>query len=123
MAGNVGTYTTSGGFYHVSTIPNTPPVAVPDSYTTDEDLQLSVSAPGVLGNDTDEDGNPLSALLVSNPIHGSLDLASDGSFTYTPEEFNGSDSFNYRATDGIALSNIAVVTITVTAINDLRGCG
>jgi len=119
MAGNVGTYTTSGGFYHVSAIPNTPPLAFPDSYTTDEDMLLSVPAPGVLGNDTDEDGNPLNALLVSNPIHGSLDLASGGSFTYTPDgEFNGSDGFSYRATDGIALSNIAVVTITVTAVND-----
>ena len=120
LAGNVGTYTTTGGFYHVSTIPNTPPLAFPDSYTTNEDLQLSVSAPGVLGNDTDEDGNPLSALLISNPIYGSLELASDGSFTYTPDgEFDGSDGFSYRATDGIALSNIVMVTMTVTAVNDL----
>jgi VCBS repeat-containing protein len=120
LAGNVGTYTTTGGFYHVSTVPNTPPVAYPDSYTTDEDEPLIVPAPGVLENDIDEDGNPLSALLVSNPIHGSLDLNSDGSFSYTPEgEFNGSDSFNYRVTDGIALSNITTVTITVNALNDL----
>jgi len=119
LAGNVGTYTTTGGFYHVSYVPNTPPVALPDSYTTDEDVPLSVTAPGILGNDVDDDGDSLTALLVSNPIHGSLNLASDGSFTYTPDgDFNGSDSFNYRATDGIAVSNIATVTLTVTAVND-----
>ena len=119
LAGNVGTYTTTGGFYHVSYVPNNPPVATPDSYTTDEDVLLSITAPGVLGNDVDQDGDPLIALLVSNPIHGSLDLATDGSFTYTPDgDFNGSDSFNYSATDGIAVSNIAAVTITVTAVND-----
>jgi VCBS repeat-containing protein len=119
LAGNVGTYTTTGGFYHVSTIPNNPPLAFPDSYTTDEDMLLSVPTPGVLGNDTDEDGNPLNALLVSNPIHGSLDLASDGSFTYTPDgEFNGSDSFTYRASDGLAQSNPATVNLTIVSVND-----
>jgi VCBS repeat-containing protein len=119
LAGNVGTYTTSGGFYHVSTIPNEAPVASPDSFSTDEDLQLTVPASGVLENDTDEDGNPLSALLVSNPIHGDLNLEADGSFTYMPDsDFSGSDHFNYRATDGLALSNIVAVTITVSALND-----
>jgi VCBS repeat-containing protein len=83
-------------------------------------MLLSVVAPGVLGNDIDEDGNPLNALLVSNPIHGSLDLNLDGSFSYTPDvEFNGSDGFSYRASDGIAMSNITSVTLTVNAVNDL----
>jgi VCBS repeat-containing protein len=119
LAGNVGTYTSTGGFYHASTIPNTPPEAFPDSYSTDEDVELNVIAPGVLENDIDEDGNPLSALLVSNPLYGTLNFNSDGSFTYTPDQdFNGNDSFNYRATDGIALSNIAAVTITVEPVND-----
>src|SRR4029079_15707860 len=46
-------------------------------------------------------------------------LASDGSFTYTPAaNFNGTDSFTYTATDGTAVSNVATVTITVTAVND-----
>ena len=119
MAGNVGTYTTTGGLYHVSYIPNTPPQALPDSFITDEDLPLIVPAPGILENDTDEDDNPLTALLVSNPIHGTLDFASDGAFTYTPDlDFNGSDNFTYRATDGMVVSNMTTVTITVTSIND-----
>ena len=120
MAGNVGTYTTTGGFYHVSYIPNIPPQAFPDNYSTDEDVTLIAPAPGVLENDTDEDGNPLSALLVSNPSHGTLDFSSDGGFSYTPDQdFNGSDSFNYRATDGMAMSDIVAVTIDVTAVNDV----
>lgn len=119
LAGNVGTYTTSGGFYHVSTVPNNPPVALPDSYSTDEDITLFEAAPGVLGNDVDEDGDPLSALLFSNPVHGELVLSLDGSFSYTPDvNYNGSDSFTYRATDGIAIGDVTAVTLTITAVND-----
>jgi VCBS repeat-containing protein len=119
LAGNVGTYTTLGDFYHVSYVPNNERVATPDSYTTGEDTLLSVPAPGVLENDTDADGDSLIALLASNPVHGSLNLVANGSFTYTPEaNFYGSDSFSYRATDGMAYSIIVVVTISVMAIND-----
>ena len=74
-----------------------------------------MAAPGVLGNDTDPDGNPLSPLLVSGPSHGALTPDADGSFTYSPAaNFNGSDSFTYRASDGSLASNPATVTITVT---------
>jgi VCBS repeat-containing protein len=119
FAGDVGTYTTTGGLYSVSYGPNTPPAAFNDAYSTDEDVQLVVPAPGVLANDTDADGDTLTALLVSNPIHGSLDLSAGGSFTYTPDlGFSGSDSFSYRATDGTAQSGIATVTLTVNATND-----
>ncbi len=48
-----------------------------------------------------------------------MTLAADGSFTYTPAaDFNGTDSFTYTASDGTAVSNVATVTITVTAVND-----
>ena len=46
--------------------------------------ELTVGAPGVLGNDSDADGDPLTAVLVSGVSNGSLTLNSDGSFTYTP---------------------------------------
>ncbi len=100
---------------------NDPPVANDDSYTTDEDTPLTVAAPGVLGNDTDADGDALTAALVlgSGPSNGTLALNADGSFTYTPNaDFNGTDSFTYRANDGIVFSNQATVTITVNAVND-----
>jgi VCBS repeat-containing protein len=98
---------------------NDAPVAEDDSYTTDEDTPLVVPAPGVLGNDSDVDGDTLTAVLVSGPSHGTLTLNPNGSFTYTPEEnFVGEDSFTYQAYDGVAYSNVATVTITVTPVND-----
>jgi len=98
---------------------NRPPVAVSDSYTTTEDTPLTVPAPGVLVNDTDADGNPLTAILVAGPANGSVTLSPNGGFTYTPRaNFFGSDSFTYKANDGQADSNTATVSITVTPGND-----
>ncbi len=98
---------------------NDAPVAAGDSYSTNEDMPLSVAAAGVLANDSDVDGNPLSAVLVSGPTNGSLTLNANGSFSYTPNaNFNGTDSFTYRANDGTANSNVATVTLTVNAVND-----
>src|SRR5439155_1283209 len=59
------------------------PVAVPDSYSTNEDTTVSVPPPGVLANDTDADGDALTAVLVTGPMHGTLTLNANGSFTYT----------------------------------------
>src|SRR5437879_3671379 len=61
---------------------NDPPVAVNDSYSTNEDTPLTVPAVGVLGNDRDVDGDPLSAVLVTNVSHGTLTFNTDGSFRY-----------------------------------------
>lgn len=100
---------------------NNPPVASPDSYATLEDSVLSVVVPnGVTGNDSDVDDNAaLVATVVTQPEHGTLDFNSNGTFTYTPAaNFNGTDSFTYRVSDGALDSNIATVTITVTAVAD-----
>jgi VCBS repeat-containing protein/predicted outer membrane repeat protein len=98
---------------------NLPPVAIGDTYATGQDTTLSVAAPGVLGNDSDVDGDSLSAILQSGPDHGSLALNTDGSFTYIPDYgFAGADSFRYRAYDGEAYSNVATVSITVQAENN-----
>jgi VCBS repeat-containing protein len=98
---------------------NDAPIAGDESFTTSEDSGLEVHAPGVLANDTDADGGTLSAVLVSGPSHGTLISNADGSFGYTPApNFNGTDSFTYRASDGAALSGVATVTITVMAVND-----
>ncbi len=104
-----------------------PPTAVDDSYTTDEDTTLTANGAGsnpagVLANDTDPDGDTLSAVLVSGPSHAATNgftLNQDGSFTYTPAaNYNGPDSFTYKASDGTEFSNVATVTITVNSVND-----
>jgi hypothetical protein len=99
---------------------NRPPVASNDSYSTNEDTLLSVSAPGVLGNDSDPDGNPITAQLVSGPSHASsFTLNSNGSFSYTPTaNYNGTDSFTYKDSDGITTGNTATVNLTINAVND-----
>jgi CSLREA domain-containing protein len=98
---------------------NDAPVAVADSYSTNEDTPITAVVPGVLGNDSDVDGNALSAFLVSGPSHGTVSFNSNGSFTYTPAaNYNGPDSFTYKANDGSVDSNVATVSITVNAVND-----
>ena len=80
---------------------------------------LTVSAPGVRGNDIDANGDPLTVTLVSNPSHGVVTLDANGGFVYTPTaDFNGSDSFTYTASDGTATSNVATVSIAVAPVND-----
>ncbi len=99
--------------------PNAAPVAVDDSYSTNEDTPLAVTAPGVLDNDSDTDEDSITATLAAGPANGSLELSADGSFTYTPDtNFNGIDSFRYRAFDGTDYSDLATVSITVNAVND-----
>ena len=91
------------------------------NYTVAEDNTLNVSAAeGVLINDYDQEGDPLTAVLVSGPSNAaSFTLYNDGSFDYTPvTNFNGTDTFTYMAHDGTSNSNVATVTITVTAEND-----
>ncbi|CAM5648018.1 hypothetical protein SAVIM338S_06447 [Streptomyces avidinii] len=96
---------------------NRPPTAANEPYGhVGADTPLVVGAPGVLGNDTDPDGNTLTASLVTGPAHGTLTLNPDGSFGYQPTgAYTGSDSFTYKATDGTADSNVATVTISVAA--------
>ncbi|MBA4062162.1 MAG: hypothetical protein C0501_00325 [Isosphaera sp.] len=96
-----------------------PPAASPDAYEVAEDGVLAVPGPGVLGNDADPDGDPLAAVLVDGPTSGTLAFAPDGSFVYTPfAGFGGTDSFTYQASDGVRLSAVVTVTITVTPVND-----
>ena len=95
---------------------NNAPVANDDSYTTPQDTALSVIAPGVLVNDTDADGDPLTAVQLSSAGNGVAVLNANGSFSYTPNAgFTGDDSFSYEAHDNNGgISSAATVTITVT---------
>ncbi len=96
-------------------VENHPPIAVNDIYSTNEDTTLNINITnGVLANDTDADNDTLTAILVSDVSNGTLTLNNNGSFNYIPTaNFAGTDSFTYKANDGIADSNIATVTIVV----------
>ncbi len=93
---------------------NAAPVGAADAYGTVEDTPLTVPAPGVLANDTDADGDDLTATGATQPANGEVVLTADGSFTYTPDAgFSGTDTFTYTADDGTATSAVTTVTITV----------
>jgi hypothetical protein len=101
--------------------PNSPPISVGDGFGVQEDNTLSPAAgAGVLANDDDPDGDPLTAVLVNPPSHASsFTLNPDGSFSYQPSpDYNGSDNFTYQASDGSASSAVTTVNLTVSAVND-----
>jgi hypothetical protein len=91
------------------------PVAVADDYTTPQDTVLNVdAAAGVLDNDSDPDGDSLTASVWSSPTAGTLVMNPDGSFAYvSPAGLIGEVSFAYRADDGIASSDPVTVTIMI----------
>lgn len=91
------------------------PVSTGETYTMRQDKVLTVAASGgVLANDTDADGDPLTASLITGPQHGTLSLAADGGLTYTPAAgYHGADSFTYRANDGTTNGNVATVNLQV----------
>ena len=79
-----------------------------------ENSYLSIPSPGVLASDTDPQGLPLTATLLTSPADGTLAFGSDGSFSYTPYSgYAGPDSFTYEATNGYASSAPTTVSITV----------
>lgn len=91
-----------------------PPVAQPDDYKIDTDQPLFVTGPGVLANDSEPDGEALSAVLVAAPTHGTVTLASDGSLFYFPlAGWSGEDTLSYTASDGALQSDPVTVTIHV----------
>ncbi len=97
---------------------NSPPVAEDDYFTVGSGSELIVDAPGVLSNDSDPDSDSLVAYFDAGPSHGVVTLATDGSFSYTPDAgFVGVDSFTYFADDGQGGSSLGRVEITVTASN------
>ncbi len=97
--------------------------AVNDSYLALPDTPLSVSQPGVLGNDTEPNRKPLTASLVGAPAHGAVTLNSDGSFTYKAAAgYYGPDAFTYTVSNGTASSQPGTVSLRVhrrpSAAND-----
>jgi len=111
----VGTGTVGGhtrGF--LLTPVQTAPTAVDDAYATPFGTQLSLPAPGVLGNDYGSGLSSMIAGLVTLPSHGSVALSPDGGFVYMPTTgYSGPDAFTYRAINVIGPSNVATVSVTV----------
>ncbi|GAB1256202.1 hypothetical protein NBRC116494_07040 [Aurantivibrio plasticivorans] len=98
---------------------NDDPIATGDSATGDED---STIVGNVLGNDTDPDGDTLSAVAgaYATVQGGSVTILANGDFTYTPlADFFGEDSFDYTLEDGNGGSDTGSVSITVEAVNDI----
>ena len=93
---------------------NDVPVATLDNYQVTMNDVLNVIPPGILTNDSDVDGDSISADLMVDVLNGTLDLNDDGSFTYTPDlDYTGSDSFEYRVYDGTVYGNTVQVIIQV----------
>ncbi len=98
---------------------NTPPVANDAAATTNEDTTVTITLSG-----TDADGDSLTFTIVSGPSHGSLGPivptgSTSATVNYTPAfNYNGPDSFVYRANDGNGGTDDATVTIAVAPVND-----
>lgn len=103
---------------------NRSPVAGDDAITVDEGGTATVldsGAASVLANDSDPDGDPLTAAVLSGPAHGTLALAADGTFSYAHDgSETTADGFTYAACDDgtPALCDTATVSVVVTPVND-----
>src|SRR6185436_7401149 len=92
---------------------NRAPRANAQTVTTEEDKAVPIVLTGV-----DPDGDALTLMVVAQPLHGML-TGTAPNLTYTPtKDFNGSDSFTFKANDGKLDSPLAVVTINITPVND-----
>jgi hypothetical protein len=108
--------TSSGTATHTVNPPNPAPVANDDAYTATAGTTLTVDAPGVLANDTDDSGDIMTAHVVNGVTNGELqfDPSGSGAFSYTPAPGATSDTFTYNVTDLHGnTSNTATVTITI----------
>ena len=105
------------GLVNINVLPvNDAPDAGNDAFATDEDIALTGN---VMGNDSDIEGDALTASLETGAQNGAVVMNADGSFSYTPDEnFNGADSFTYTITDAHGATGTATVDLTVNAVND-----
>jgi len=100
------------GYYLL--VDNEAPVANNMTITATED---SVAQSSFDANDPD--GDSLTFTVLNSPSHGRVDISSSGTFTYTPiQDYDGSDSFTYRANDPVARSQVKTVNVTITALPD-----
>ena len=94
---------------------NDAPVGSDTAIVTNEDTAHQ----GQLPRASDADNDPVSYALARGPAHGQVTVDRDGRYVYTPAlDFNGSDSFTYRVSDGQGSNNVYTVAITVNPVND-----
>ncbi|MGI8538460.1 MAG: Ig-like domain-containing protein [Rubrobacteraceae bacterium] len=115
--GNSETPGASCGFNGATRVEESRPDTTDDEYEFEAGTTLSVPAPGVLENDSDPEGEAMSAELVGEPRRGAVVLEADGSFEYTPEEGAIADTFTYRvkSPDGLRQSRVATVKVGVAS--------
>ncbi len=95
---------------------NSVPTANNDVATVSEDTLLSGT---VAGNDIPSADVPNVWALLTPATHGSVTFNPNGTYTYQPNtNYNGTDTFSYRLCDADGDCSTAVVTISVTAVND-----
>jgi hypothetical protein len=93
---------------------NDVPVATVQSVTTDEDTAKAITLVG-----TDVEGSALTYTLLTQPTKGALSGVAPA-LTYTPtNNYFGPDSFTFKVNDGTADSAVALVSITVSSVNDI----
>ncbi|MGP0205250.1 cadherin-like domain-containing protein, partial [Pseudomonas sp. NCHU5216] len=95
---------------------NDAPLAGDARFTLEEDSTLAID---LLTLASDIEGDALTVEILSGPQHGQLVMNADGRFTYSPDpDWNGTDGFTYRVTDGELVSAPASITLNVTPVND-----
>ncbi len=98
---------------------NLVPVTSDESETTNEDTSATTTLSAV---DTDTISNVSQAItytIVTQPLNGSVVLTGDEA-VYTPDlNWNGTDSYEYVADDGVEVGATSTVTVTVDPVNDI----
>ncbi|MCB0909939.1 MAG: cadherin domain-containing protein, partial [Nocardioidaceae bacterium] len=103
---------------------NRMPTAYADQLTGLQLSSLNISPATLLANDVDPDGDVLSIMLASGPMHGAVTAHPDGSWTYTPTSvYFGTDSFTYVVSDGDLISLPVTVTINVVQTVSVMNSG
>ncbi|MFA5147286.1 MAG: Ig-like domain-containing protein [Candidatus Omnitrophota bacterium] len=99
---------------YINVTANHAPAATNQTVSVTEDTAKAIT----LGA-ADADNETLSFMLASTPVHGTVTGLPSSKITYTPaSNYTGADNFTFKATDGKLESNIAMVTINVTSVND-----
>jgi VCBS repeat-containing protein len=121
----INTWGSAQGWVTVNVNPtNDVPAAVDDDYALELGLAPALivgSFSGVLANDPNPDNEVMTATILTQPVHGTVELAADGSFVYTPDVAHlGNFSFTYQAADYADVTEPATVNITVTKTRDVE---